>query len=128
MRIECIPGEFAICKVVSWDDIDLDGGFLFVGKTDAELSVVCDAEHVPQRTTACDAGWRAFRFAGQLDFSLTGILARASAVLADAKVGIFAVSTYDTDYILVKAGNWERALAALAQAGYTIVRDGEPSR
>jgi hypothetical protein len=61
------------------------------------------------------------RVQGVLDFSLVGILAKISAVLAERRIGIFAVSTYNTDYILVKAENYERALAALAGAGYQIV-------
>ena len=65
-------------------------------------------------------GWRALRVAGTLDFSLTGILSKLATVLADAGVGIFAISTYDTDYILVKAENLDRATAALNKAGYAL--------
>ena len=68
----------------------------------------------------CLPGWRGFRIEGVLDFSLVGILAGLSAILAARKIGIFTVSTYNTDYILVKNGDFERALAALEEAGYEV--------
>ena len=70
---------------------------------------------------ACEDGWRAFRIEGQLDFSLVGILAPIATVLAEAKVGIFAVSTYNTDYVLVKEAQFAQAMDMLAEAGYTVV-------
>ncbi len=67
-------------------------------------------------------GWRALRVKGVLDFSLTGILAKISGILANAKIGIFAVSTYNTDYILMKKENFEKALNVLSDAGYDILK------
>ena len=75
---------------------------------------------VPGNTTDRDDGWCAFRIVGVLDFSLVGILAGISEILAENKIGLFAVSTYNTDYILTKAENFERALEVLKSAGYTI--------
>jgi hypothetical protein len=75
---------------------------------------------VPAITVARSDGWRAFRVAGTLDFSLVGILAALSKTLADAGVGIFAISTFDTDYILTKAEDFDRALAALRAAGHDV--------
>ena len=75
---------------------------------------------VPGNTTERDDGWRAFRIVGILDFSLIGILSKISAVLADNGVGIFAISTYNTDYILTKEENFDKALKVLAEAGYEI--------
>ena len=74
------------------------------------------------RTTARDDGWKAFRIQGVLDFSLIGILSKITTLLAENGVGIFAVSTYNTDYILVKAAQFEKALTVLAHAGYEIAR------
>lgn len=68
-----------------------------------------------------DDGWKAFRIQGILDFSLIGILSKLSGILAEHKIGIFAVSTYNTDYILVKEANYEKALNVLAAEGYTVV-------
>ena len=73
------------------------------------------------KTTERDDGWRGFRIQGVLDFSLIGILSKLSGILAENHIGIFAVSTYNTDYILVKEENFERALEVLASKGYTIV-------
>ena len=86
-----------------------------------ELSLVCKTEDTPKRTMARDDGWKGFRIQGVLDFSLIGILSKISGILADHKIGIFAVSTYNTDYILVKEENFERALEVLALEGYKIV-------
>jgi hypothetical protein len=78
-------------------------------------------EDVPDDALRRDDGWKAFRIQGDLDFSLTGILSRISGLLAENGIGIFAVSTYNTDYILTKAENFLRALDVLAAAGYRIV-------
>ncbi len=77
--------------------------------------------HTPDKTTERDDGWRGFRIQGVLDFSLIGILSKLSGILADNHIGVFAVSTYNTDYILVKEENLERALEVLASKGYTLV-------
>lgn len=122
MRIKVIQGEFSICKLDSLANVDMNGDFLFVGKTDEELSVVCEADRVPESgVIAIDEGWSCFRIEGQLDFSLVGILAKVSDALARAGVGIFAVSTYNTDYILVKSHDFDHALEALAGVGYEVL-------
>ena len=99
----------------------MDTDFYFIGKTDEELSLVCKTEDTPQNTIERDDGWRGFRIQGILDFSLVGILSKLSSILAENQIGIFAVSTYNTDYILVKEENFERALEILAFKGYKIV-------
>ncbi|MBQ6174051.1 MAG: ACT domain-containing protein [Clostridia bacterium] len=125
MRLETLPYDLTVCKVASVTDIDLGAEICFVGKTDEELSLVCRTEDAPAHTLAREDGWRAFRVAGVLDFSLTGILARLSAVLAAEKIGIFAVSTYNTDYILVKREDFARATDALARSGCEIPSAGK---
>ena len=102
MKLKTLDQELSVCKVVSISDIDLNGKFFFVGKTDEEISLVCLTSDVPDNTTDRVDGWRTFRIEGVLDFSLIGILSEISKVLADNKIGIFVVSTYNTDYILVK--------------------------
>ena len=82
--------------------------------------MVCRTEDTPDNTTHRDDGWKGFRIEGVLDFSLIGILSKISSVLADNSIGIFAVSTYNTDYILVKNENFDKALSVLGQAGYEI--------
>ena len=99
----------------------MSADFYFIGKTDEELSLVCKTEDTPSETIERVDGWRGFRIQGVLDFSLIGILSKLSGILAEHKIGIFAVSTYNTDYILVKEENYERALTVLASEGYTVV-------
>jgi hypothetical protein len=121
MELKKIPYDLTVCKVADASALDLTKDFYFIGKTDEELSLVIPTEETPAETTERDDGWRAFRIQGVLDFSLIGILSKISGLLADAKIGIFAVSTYNTDYVLVKRENYEKALAVLADAGYQIV-------
>ena len=119
MHLEKLACDFSVCQVEDLSDIRFDD-FLFLAKTDSELSIVCRPETVPENTIKREDGWTAFRVAGSLEFSLVGILADISHCLADAEVSIFAVSTYNTDYILVKKENWEKAETALLNAGHTI--------
>ena len=118
ITIEPLPMKFSICKVSSYEGIDIDQPFVFTGSTDDEKSLVCPADLVPDKTVEKDDGWRCFRIIGQLDFSLVGILAGISEILASEKIGIFAISTYNTDYVLTKEENFERALQVLNDSGY----------
>ena len=102
-------------------DIDMMSEFYFIGRTDEEISLVCKTEDTPAETAERDDGWKGFRIQGTRDFSLIGILSKLSGILADHKIGIFAVSTYNTDYILVKEKNFEKALEVLESEGYSIV-------
>ena len=121
MELERIPWDLTVCKVSDIRGIDLTAGFFFIGKTDEELSLVCKTEDTPVNTIERDDGWKGFRIRGILDFSLIGILSKISGILAENRIGIFAVSTYNTDYILVKAEAFKKALSVLADAGYSIV-------
>ena len=120
MTIQALPDAFSVCKVVDYTLVDREAVFCFTGRTDAERSLVCRTQDVPDNATAREDGWRAMRITGTLDFSLIGVLAGISAVLAENGIGIFVLSTYDTDYILTKQKTYARALQLLAQAGYQI--------
>ena len=120
MKLKILPYSLTVCKVYSVTDINLYTDFFFIGKTDEELSLVCRTEDVPKKTIERDDGWRGFHIEGVLDFSLIGILSKLSSILAENKIGIFAVSTYNTDYILVKEDHFDRALNVLAAAGYEV--------
>ncbi len=120
MKLKTIPFDLTVCKLADGSLIDLNREFCFIGKTDEELSLVCRTEETPSNTTERDDGWRGFRIEGVLDFSLIGILSKLSSILAQNSIGIFAVSTYNTDYILVKKENFDKALSVLAEAGYKI--------
>ena len=120
MRLEVVEGEFTVSKVSGMHEVNLAAPWLFIGRTDAETSVVCLSAHAPVHCLAREDGWRAFRVAGQMDFGLTGVLAGLATVLAQASVSIFALSTFDTDYILVKKANLSKALEALASTGHEV--------
>ena len=122
MQLKVLKNELSVCKLNDTRDLDLSKPFYFIGRTDEELSLVCDRLDVPSAATAREDGWRAFRIEGVLDFSLIGILAKLTGVLAERGIGLFAVSTYNTDYILVKRENLAPALAALEGAGCEIAQ------
>ena len=121
MTIQALPDAFSVCKVADYTLVDREAVFCFTGQTDAERSLVCRTQDVPDNVTAQEDGWRAMRITGTLDFSLIGVLAGISAVLAENGIGIFVLSTYDTDYILTKQETYARALQLRAQAGYRII-------
>jgi hypothetical protein len=114
-----MPATFGICRldkdapIPEWAHI----GFSSITRTPDELSIVCKEEIVPERVI-CERGWHCLQVMGPLDFALTGILASLAAPLAEAGISIFAISTYDTDYFLVKELN--RAIAVLSDAGHNV--------
>ena len=120
MKIKKINGDFSICKVRDYSMVNFFSEFCFTGKTDEENSLVCLSEDVPENVLEVDDGWKMFRIEGVLDFSLVGILSKISSILAENKIGIFAVSTFNTDYILVKEENYDKALSLLEREGYEI--------
>lgn len=121
MKIEKITHGFSVCKLPDFTRIDFEDAFCFAGKTDEEHSLMCLTEKVPDNAIERDDGWKAFRIQGVLDFSLIGVLAKISALLAENGIPIFAVSTYNTDYIFTKSEYYEKALELLERADYRIV-------
>lgn len=120
MKIKKISGTFSVCKVLDFSQVNLDAPYCFTGQTDEEKSLVCLTENVPENTIECDNGWKAFRIQGVLDIYLIGILSQITSLLAENRIGVFAISTYNTDYILTKQENYEKALKVLDKAGYFI--------
>ena len=106
--------------IPDYKGISLENPFVFSGCTDQEKSLVCPTALVPGNVIVREDGWRALRIIGVLDFSLIGILADISRLLADKGIGIFAISTYNTDYILTKEADFEKALKTLSAAGYQL--------
>lgn len=121
MEIKKIDYEFTVCKVRDYTMVNLEDEYCFIGKTDDENSLVCRTEKVPDNVVEQESGWKAFRIRGVLDFSLIGVLSKISALLAGNNIGIFVVSTYNTDYIFVKKEKISEALQVLADNGYRIV-------
>ena len=121
MVIQKIGYDFSICKVADYSLVQFDQAFTFAAKTDEENSLVCLTSDVPKNTVERNDGWKALRIQGILDFSLIGILSAISEILAKNKIGIFAISTFNTDYILTKAEDFQKAIDLLSHAGYTII-------
>ena len=121
MKLKVIDEEFSVCKVMDYSGVNLDKPYVFTGATDEEKSLVCPISDVPENTIERNDGWKAFRIEGVLDFSLIGILSKISSCLAENGIGIFAISTFNTDYILTKTENFNKAQQSLAAQGYTIV-------
>jgi len=127
MRLRELPEELAVCRLAPGSPappwVRAGDGLCSLTWTDDEFSVVCPAAAVPAGVRA-ETGWRALVVEGPLDMALTGILARLATPLAEAGVAIFALSTFDTDYVLVRAAALEAAGRALAAAGHEVAAAG----
>lgn len=121
IQIHAVDENLTVCKVADYSGVDLDTPYCFTGNTDEEHSLVCPTDHLPPQLISRSDGWRAFRIQGVLDFSLIGILAPIATLLAQEGIGIFALSTYNTDYVLTKSVDFDRAMRVLAESGYRIV-------
>lgn len=121
LTIKPITEEFAVCQVEDYSQVNLENPFVFTGATDDEKSLVCPIALVPKNSLTVDKTWSAFRIEGVLDFSLIGILSKISSLLAENNIGIFAISTYNTDYILTTTTDFQSALRVLEEAGYQIL-------
>lgn len=120
MNIEFLNIDFTVCKVNDLSKVNFDSDFIFVGKTDNELSVVCPTADLPTNAACQEDGWRAFRIVGTLDFSLVGVIAKISSLLSESGIPVFVVSTYNTDYVLVKKENEAKTIEVLSGAGYRL--------
>ena len=121
MQLRVLAAPFSVCKVDTFEQVDFNRPFTFAACTDEECSLVCPTIDVPIGTIAREDGWRGFRIEGVLDFSLIGILAGIASLMAENGIAIFAVSTYNTDYVFLKEESFEKALQILAQNGYIIL-------
>lgn len=117
MKIKVIDGVYAVCKLKKIPE-SLGKEFYSLTITDEEISLVCAENAVPQEILDIETGFSMLRIEGQLDFSLIGILADISDVLAQQKISIFCISTYNTDYVLVRRAQLEKAIIALQESGY----------
>lgn len=121
MKLKVINKDFSICKIENLSQVDFSQEFCFIGKTDEEISLVCDTNNLPSNILSRDDNWKAFRIEGVLDFSLIGILSKISSLLAENNIGIFVISTYNTDYILIKKENFSKAIKLLKDNDYQII-------
>jgi len=122
LRLTVIPSRLAVCRLepeAAELETAVGSKFHSITRTGEEVSVVCDESAVPAGARA-EKGWRALKVRGPIPFAETGVLASLALPLADAEIGIFVISTYDTDYLLVKGADLDRAVAALAAAGHEV--------
>ena len=122
LELELLDGTFAVCRLpVDAPVLPPAGRFRSVTRTPDEVSVVCEEEHAPEGAVT-EPGWRCMRLVGPLELSLTGIAAALTVPVAAAGVAVFLISTYETDYLLVKATALDTAIAALEGAGHSVAR------
>jgi hypothetical protein len=125
VKLELLADLLAVCRldaqepIPAWALAEAAGGLWSLTRSADELSIVCAQALAPAGVRRED-GWRAFKVAGPLDFALVGILADLSGLLARAQVSLFAISTYDTDYILVKSASLPAAVAAFREGGHHV--------
>lgn len=120
MQLQILPQIFAVCQLQSTVQLELQMPVYFLSKTAEEISLVCPQADVPAEVLQCERDWRTLKICGTLDFGLVGILAKISSLLAEAGISIFAVSTYNTDYLLIKAAYLNQAVDVLSTNGYHI--------
>jgi hypothetical protein len=121
LALDVWPFALAVCRLpagAAWPR-EPGGAFVAVTRAAGELSVVCEEGSVPAGARV-EAGWRALRVRGPLAFEVVGVVASISAPLAEAGVPVFVISTFDTDYVLVKVADVDRAVAALRSAGHEV--------
>jgi hypothetical protein len=119
-----LEGAYAVCRLspdAPFPEWATGGPFVSISRSEEELSIVCREEAVPEGVR-CERGWRCLRVAGALDFALVGVLASLLGPLAAAGISVFAVSTFDTDYLLVKDSGFAQAVEALRRAGHTVTQ------
>lgn len=112
--------EFTVCKIKDVSEVDFNNEFIFLSKTDDEISLVCETKLVPGNAIAVESGWNALKISGVLDFGMVGVIAAISSLLYDAEISIFVISTFNTDYILLKSDALNRSIEILQNNGYII--------
>lgn len=123
LKMTLLKEYYGVCRMspgAPFPDWTADSAFLSMTRTADELSVVCLQSSIPEGVR-CEKDWRILKVEGPLDFSLIGIIARISSLLAEAGISLFAVSTFDTDYLLVKGTSIQRAIDVLTWSDYEIM-------
>lgn len=123
LSLKPVDGSFAVCRLPAGSALPEwfhPGPFATVSWADDELSILCHDSQVPE-TVQCERGWRCLMLQGPFAFDQTGILLQVLQPLAEAKIGIFALSTFDTDYVLVKEHAFEHAKRTLLESGMNLI-------
>ncbi len=122
LRLTTLDERLAVCRLDAGAEVPgwaIASSIFSVTRTTNELSIVCPEKRVPSEVK-CEKGWRAFKLEGTFEFSLVGVLASIAVPLAEAGVGVFAVSTFDTDYVLVKEDQLDLAASTLRERGHEV--------
>jgi len=121
MKLKLLGATFAVCRLSPADPTPEwpRGEFVSISRTPAELSVVCDQVHVPADVRA-ERDWRCFEVEGPIPFELVGLAARITKALAEARISVFFVSTFDTDYVMVRSASVDAAITALRSARFDL--------
>lgn len=126
LKLDVLGDHYAVCRLDASAPLPgwTAGELSSLTRTPEELSVVCRSAAVPEGVRA-ETSWRCLRVQGPLEFSQIGVIASLTAPLAAAEIGVFVISTYDTDYLLVKEEDLERTVATLRAAGHEVLVDGQ---
>ena len=121
MRLLLLPSTFAVCRLAPGDPTPswATGEFVSISRTKDELSIVCDAARVPPEVKA-ERDWRCLALQGPIPFDVVGVAARITTALAEARISVFFVSTYDTDYVLVRSSSVDAAMTALRASRFDL--------
>lgn len=120
MDIKIIDGLFNVSKVSSLDSINLNEEFIFISKTDKEISVVYRNDYSIENVLITEKNWKLFRIDANLDFSLIGIISKIANILKENDIPIFVISTFDTDYVLVKEIYFQKTIELLKENNYNV--------
>ena len=122
LRINILPDLLAVARLGAGEPVPawMRGRFTSITRTAAELSIVCDDDAIPEDVQA-ERRWRAFEVVGPLPFEMTGVAAALVAPLADARISVFLIATFDTDYLLVRVDDFTRTVEVLRAAGHEVV-------
>ena len=120
IKLKILSDIFSVCQVASLDDINIDGDYMFVLKTEGEISLLCKTVRVPKNHLKCEDGWKVLKIDGVFDFTVYGVLAKILELLAYAKTPVLVMSAYDTDYILIKEDKLDSSIKLLQNNGYEV--------
>lgn len=123
MELKKYSLDFSVCQIKDFNSVNLNQEFISISKTEDEISLVCETKYVPADVLTVENDWKMLKIKGVLEFGMVGVIAKISDILAAAKISIFVISTYNTDYILVKADMLEQTVQLLTGAGYIITKE-----
>lgn len=120
MRLSRLPGSYTVAKYEAVPPHPSGSAFSSLSVTPQEISLVCNTASLPDGAGKTESGWAALMIEGPLDFSLVGILSELTGLLAKAHISVFAISTFDTDVLMVKETSWDDTIACLKEAGHDV--------